>query len=232
MLVRHRVMIVSAICCALAATAVPSVALAHGGGGRYGYRVRLQNRAQRLCVEAGVPLNGQKRGEGRGPSGLSEAQVKELKTACEKLAAAYAAQRKADEAASKTFGEARTSDRTKLNGACPALTEHHERGAGEPIELSAACKEALKSYGTAVREAEKACRKALDEAGKTFATALSEFETAVKPVLTALETAAREHRHHHGEGSSGEGSGPSGRGQAGPAGWPGPGHREAGGGYR
>lgn len=226
MLVRPRVMILSTACCLLAVMAAPGAALAHGGAGRDGHGYgRPESRAQRLCAEAGVPLNGHVYGEGHGLSGLSETQVKELKAACEKLATAYAAQRKADEAASKALWEAFKSDRTKLNEACPALSEHHEPGSGGPTELSAACKEALKSYGVAVHEAQQSYRKAIEEAGKTFATALSEFEKAVKPIEESLQTATPED-HHHGQAPSGAGwPGAWQPGGAGPAGLPGGGQR-------
>ena len=80
-------------------------------------------------------------------SSLSEAQTKELVAACEKLAGAFAVKHKAIEGASKTFWEALKADRTKLDEACPALTEHHEHGFWEHNELSPACQEALKATG-------------------------------------------------------------------------------------
>jgi len=188
---RPRVVILSG-CLAMVAMAVPSAALAHGGGGghRRGHGPQ-GNRIQRVCAEVGAPLGGKPYGKGHGLADLSEAQVKELKAACEKLATAYTAQRKADEAASTHFKEALASARKTLDAACPALTEHHEPGGRRHKELSTACKEALKAYAATTKEARKVYRTALKEAGKTFQAALSGFETSTKSIFEALTKAAR-----------------------------------------
>lgn len=213
MLLRPRVVILSG-CLALAAMLVPAAALAHGGRGRDGRGPGLQgNRIQRACAEAGAPLSGKPYGESHGLTGLSEAQVKELKAACEKLGTAYTAQRKADEAASKVFKEALASARKKLDEACPALTEHHEFGRWNHTELSTACKEAFKAYATTAEEAQKVYRTALEEAGKTFQKALSEFETSTKSIFEALTKAAEsEHPGYYGRPSGGPPGFPGGRG--------------------
>lgn len=206
-----------AACCALSAVAaVPSVASAHGSiGGRRHHYMSFQARAAQLCAQAGVPLNGSAHWIGHGLSGLSETRLKELKAACEKLAAAYSAQRKSDEAAAKALQEARKTDRSKLGEACPALAQpsmpwmHHlDYG-----ELSTACKEAVKKYFASVGEAQKAFYKAVQEAHKPFRAALEEFEKAVKPILAVLQAAAQSHM------------------QATPGPWPSPGHGTYGGGY-
>lgn len=200
MSLRPRVVILSG-CLALAPMVAPAAALAHGGRGRDGRGPGLQgNRVQRVCAEAGAPLSGKPYGESHGLTGLTEAQVKELKAACEKLSTAYTAQRKADEAAWTVFKEALTSARKKLDEACPALTEHHEPGGwGHHTELSTACKEAFKTYATAAQEAQKVYRTALEEAGKTFQKALGEFETNTKSIFETLTKAAEsEHPGYNG----------------------------------
>lgn len=226
--IRRLATFVSAACCVLAAATMPAAASAHGGRGGHGY-AREQNRAQQLCAEAGVPLNGWTHSSGHSLSGLSETQVKELKAACETLATAYAAQRKADEAAAKAFEEARKSAFAKLKEACPSLAEHHYPPPGQG-ELSTACKEALKAYQTAVNEARNTYRKALEEAGKTFDVALSAFETATKPIVEALEAAAKANHRHQGQGPAGT-AGPWGSSpgaQAAPGFGPAPGYRGPG----
>lgn len=208
---RSRSTLVGAICCLLGVLALPNLALAHGagryrgaGGGRHASRVQL------VCAEAGVPLNGQAYGEAHGLSALSESQLKELKTACEALAAVSATQRKADEAAAKTLHEALQAARTKLDEACPTLAEHHWPGGWG--ELSSTCKEALKTAANAAHEAQKAFGKALEEAAKPFQAALSEFETKVKSILEALEAAGGQYPHGGGWGGlPGFRGGPAGR---------------------
>ncbi|HTY96013.1 MAG TPA: hypothetical protein VMB91_03160 [Solirubrobacteraceae bacterium] len=191
--------------CGLTALSVPSAALAHHGRGRFGHRADFGGRgAQGLCAEAGVPLNGHLNGpsgpwgghsdwQAQGLASLTETQTKELKSACEKLATAYAAKRTADAAAAKTVWEALKADATKLHEACPALAEHHEPG----FELSAACKEALTSFWTSAREAKKAYRAALEAAYKAFAPAVTEFETATAPLVAVL-AATTPGGHGHG----------------------------------
>lgn len=213
---RPRVLALSG-CLALACLVVPATASAHGGrGGRDGRGRSQGNSIQRVCAEVGAPLGGKTFGEAHGPSSLSETQTKELKAACEKLATAAAAQRTADEAASKTFQEQLASDHKKLDEACPALTEHHEFGSWHDTELSTACKEAFNTYGAAAHEAQKAYRGAVEEAGKTFQKALGEFETSTKPIFEALAKTAESER----PGPSGGRCGASGSG----GGWAGSQH--------
>ena len=198
MLIRSRVVMALVVAgCGLTAMSVPSVALAHHGRGRFdrfGPRAGFGGKgAQGLCAEAGVAMNGHLNGpggpwgghsnwDGQGLASLTETQTKELKSACEKLATAYAAKRTADGAAAKTLWEALKADATKLHEACPALAEHHEPG----FELSAACKEALTSFWTSAKEAKKAYRAAVEAADKAFAPALAEFETATAAIVAAL----------------------------------------------
>lgn len=193
---RPRSVLVGVLFCLLAALSLPGLATAHGlGRHNRDARYRPGGGADLVCAQAGVPLGRQGQG-GHGLSSLSESQLKELKAACEKLASASAAERKAVEAAAKTLHEALQVARTKLDEACPELTEHH--GIGGWGELSSACKEALKDAGTAAHEAQEAFGKVLAEATKTFQSALSGFETEVKPILETLEKAAMQHEQWGG----------------------------------
>jgi hypothetical protein len=214
MLIRPRVMAACAAVCVLTPMTLASTALAHRGSESFRrHDVFRAKQARSVCAQAGVALNGHVHGfnghaYGGGPdlSSLSETQIKELKTACEKLATAYGVERTADEASFKALWETLKAARTKLDAACPVLLERHERGFWGHTELSTACEEALKSYWTAAREAGKAYRTALQEAGKAFETALSEFEEGAKSILTALEAAETEHHFHPGQGFGGPGS--------------------------
>ena len=227
MLIRSRVVMALVVAgCGLTAMSVPSVALAHHGRGRFdrfGPRAGFGGKgAQGLCAEAGVAMNGHLNGpggpwgghsnwDGQGLASLTETQTKELKSACEKLATAYAAKRTADGAAAKTLWEALKADATKLHEACPALAEHHEPG----FELSAACKEALTSFWTSAKEAKKAYRAAVEAADKAFAPALAEFETATAAIVAALDAAAPS-GHVYGPGRRFGGYDPTGSGSGGP----------------
>jgi cytochrome c556 len=185
---------------ALASLLAPTAASAWGGGGgAFGRHGSQRELVQRVCSEAGAPLGGMPSGnwrarwrwhgleEGHGLSGLTEAQMKELKAACEKLGTAVKARRTADEAAFKTFSEALATARKKLDEACPALTEHHEG------ELSMACKEAIKTFVSSAQEAGKSLHTALEAASMTFQKALGEFETATKAIFEKLEVERIEH---------------------------------------
>jgi hypothetical protein len=236
MLIRPRVMTVSAAVCVLTAMTLTSTALAHPGSEHFRrHDVLRAKQAQGVCAQAGVPLNGEVHGSNghasgdlqgsnghasgevhgfnghasggaHHPSSLSETQTTELKAPCEKLATAYGVERKADEASSKVLWEGLEAARTKLDEACPALMERHEQGFWGHTELGPVCEEALKSYWTTAREAGKAYRTALQEAGKTFDTALGEFEEGAKSVLTALEAVQTEHDSHPGQGFGHSGS--------------------------
>jgi len=208
MLIPSRVVMALVVAvCGLTAMSVPSAALAHHGRGHFGRRADFGGKGARgLCAEAGVPMSGHLNGhdapwgdhpgwDGQGLASLTETQTKELKSACEKLAAAYAVKKTAEAAAAKTLWEALKADATKLHEACPALAEHHEPG----FELSTACKEALTSFWTSAKEAKKAFRAALEAAEKAFAPAVTEFETATAPIVAALE-AATPSGHIYGPG--------------------------------
>jgi hypothetical protein len=217
-------LIVPLACCAAAAIAVPVVASAHDPHGHGRFHSRPFSQVQKLCGEVGVPVNGHAmrhhHGFGlghRAPAGLSEAQLAQLKGACEKLAAAYQAENKSDEAAATTLLQAAITARNKLEAVCPR--HHHFLPTGD----TTACKEARKTYHATIREAKHAFRKALEEAKKTFEAALGEFEATVKPILETLEKGprfggGRHHHHHHGFGPTGS-TGPSGSsGLTGPSG--------------
>ena len=96
MLSSRRVLTLLGTCCAMAAVAMPVVALAHGGGGRQS--ARSLRGPERTCGEVGVSLGRGPHGGpyGNGHSSLSEAQVTALQTACNNLASAYATERGAD----------------------------------------------------------------------------------------------------------------------------------------
>lgn len=241
----RRQTLAASLACAAGAIAVPVVALAHDSHGRDHWRARPLSQAQKLCAQAGVPLASDSHGHGHvhlglghATPGLTEAQLAQLKAACEKLASAYAAERKADEGAEKAFLEVVVPARKKLDEACP---RHHHgflpvgstgptgptgaTGPAGPPEVSTACKEARKAFHTTVKEAEKPLRKALEEARKSFQTALGEFEAAVNPIIESLESGSPfgfgrlHHHHHHGFGPPGPG-GPT--GPVGPTGTTGP----------
>lgn len=240
MLIRPRVMGLAVAVCLMAPMAVASSAMAHRGRGHFRRHDVLRGKqAQGVCGQVGVPVNGHVRsfhwyrnGAPDSLSALTETQSKELTAACEKLAAAYAVKRKANEAAFKTLWEALKADRTKLDEACPAVTEHHE-WAWWKTELSPACKEALQAYWTAAHEAGKAFRTAHEEACKAFRAAVAEFETAVDPILAVLEAAQTEHQPHPEPGFAGPGQGNGGPqdNQGQDNGGPGHGYGGAGQGY-
>lgn len=239
----RRRMLIAPLACCVAAIAVPVVASAHDSHGHPRSHGRPLSQVQKLCDEVGVPLGvhplRHRHGLGLGhgaPVGLSEAQLAQLKSACEKLDAAYQADSKSAETAARTFLEAAIAARKQLAGVCPPH-HHHFTPAGStgpagptgatgptgPPEVSTACKEARKTYRMTLKEAKRSFRKALDEAKKAFQAALGEFETSAKPILETLETGPRfggghHHHHHHGFGPSGT-SGPSGStGLTGPTG--------------
>lgn len=225
MRIRPRVMALAVAACVLTPVAFADSALAHGGREHFRrHDVFRSTQAKGVCAQAGVAVNGHVRGMNwyrngaeNSVSSLTETQTNELKAACEKLATAYGVKRKAQEAAFKTLWEALKADRTKLDEACPALTEHHERGWWQ-TEISPACKEALQAYWTAAHEAGKAYRAVREETCKRFSAALTEFETATGPILATLEAAQTEHRFHPGQGSGvpGQGYGDPGQGYGGP----------------
>ncbi len=227
MLIGPRVMAVFAAACVLAPMTLTSAAQADRGA-RHLHRHDLFQSGQvsGVCAQAGVAVGDHvhafKRpdeAQNPGVSSLSETKTKELVAACEKLAGAFAVKQKAVEGASKTFWEALKADGTKLQEACPALTEHHEHGFWEQTELSPACQEALKTYWASAHEAGRAYRTAVQEACKTFHTALTEFEEATKSILAAIEAGEPEHHLQPVPGPAGPelpGAGTGDPGHAGP----------------
>ena len=234
MLIRPRVMAVFAAVCVLAPMTLASAAQAHRGA-RHLHRHDLFQSGQvsGVCAQAGVAVGDHVHAFKRldevqdpGVSSLGETQTKELVAACEKLAGAFAVEHKAVEGASKTFWEALKAARTKLQEACPVLTEHHAHGFWEQTELSPACQEALKTYWASAHEAGKAYRTAVEEACKAFHTALAEFEEATKSILAAIEAGESEHHLQPAPGPAGPelpGTGTGGPGHDGP-GFTGSGH--------
>ncbi len=239
----RRMLMVPATFC-VAAAAVPVVALAHEGHGRDHGRPPAQ--AQQLCAAAGVALSRHAHGHvhlfrhgGGHFRGLTEAQLAQLKAPCEKLASALVAERTADEAATLALIEAVRAARKSLAAVCPPYHHGFEggptgatgptgaSGPTGPTAVSAACKEARKTYHASVKEARNAYRKAITEANKAFAAASAEFETSVKPVLESAESTppprGHRHHHHHGFGPTGP-TGPTGgpTGASGPTGVSGP----------
>ena len=227
-MIRFRAATVVLSALTLMAMGAPGVAQAHHGRRQFGRRFASGRRdvsgggqgqsAQFLCAEEGVPLNGHAyqiahaAWAGQSTSGLTETQNKELASACEKLATANGVRRQADQAAAKASWEAVKADAAKLDEACPALTEHHTPGS-PPSELSAACKEALKSFWTAVHEAHATYRAATEAAAKPYDEALTEFETATASIVASLDAPQTQHVYHQGaDGGPGGGSGAGGSG--------------------
>jgi hypothetical protein len=254
----RRMLTVLGACVAVAAISVPVVALAHGGGASRRKYALAASHARQICRQAGVSLSGQSSDHhGRGHGGLSEAQVQALQTACDKLAAVYTTQRAADSAAFKTWRETVEAARAQLNSVCPPprRRHHHHRHHGTgatgptgpsgitgptgPTGSSAACREALKVYATAVKAASKIYRQAISTATSTLDTALEEFDTTVETVLgsgsmhhhrgtfptgpTGPSGYEHGHRHHYGPEGPTTPTGPTGpSGATGPSGTTGP----------
>src|SRR5271168_1930926 len=96
MLSSRRVLPLLLSTCAVAAVAMPVVALAHGSGGGGRRSIRSLTRAERLCGELGVFVNGRSHGDrplSAGRTQLNATQLQELTSACQKLASAYASER-------------------------------------------------------------------------------------------------------------------------------------------
>jgi hypothetical protein len=203
-----------------AAIALPVVAFAHPGRGGRGVE-RSAIKSQQVCAQVGVPLRGHGYGRfhrifARGRlKALNSAQTHQVAEACERLAAAYAAERSADRAARTALKDARSAASEKLKQACPSFHHHHGEGASEPTGStgptgpSTACQEALKTYRMTLDGAETTYHNALSAARQALAKALSEFESTVRPILESIEFPFRHHHHHHGMGPRGA-SGPTG----------------------
>ncbi len=220
---RVRSLIPLGACCAAAAIFLPVVALAHGSGGDGRRGSRSLSGPERTCGAVGVSLDGHSHGRHHDvrTGDLSATQVQALQTACNTLAAAYAAERSADGVASKEMQKAIEAALTQLNGVCPAPLDRHRHwfgptGATGPTGPSgptgptgstgssgptgatgptAACIEALETYRAAVATARKADRLAREAAAGPFDTALTEFEATVTGILGPEST--HHHHHHH-----------------------------------
>jgi hypothetical protein len=132
MLSSRRVLTLLGASGAVAAVAMPVVALAHqsGGGGR-GSAHSLSTPKQ-ICRMVGVPLNGNSHSarHANDSASLTETQVQEMKTACAKLAAAYAVERSAEKAAFTANQQALEPELAQLNSACPRRHDHGHHGHG------------------------------------------------------------------------------------------------------
>jgi hypothetical protein len=218
---------------AVAAVAIPAVAAAHNGGGGGRRSAHSLSGPKRICREVGTPLNGSSRGDlhasGYGNGSLTEVQVTALKTACGKLAPAYAAERSADSVAYNANRPALEAERSQLDTACPRWYGHggrHGDGAtgstgatgatgatgstspiGETVSTAptVACEEARNAF----KATEEAYRQAKETAATALDAALTEFENTVKATLGSELTRGPHHHHHHGAGSTGP-SGPTG----------------------
>src|SRR5271168_1428160 len=133
MLSSRRVLPLLLSTCAVAAVVMPVVALAHGSGGGGRRSTRSLTRAERLCGELGVFVNGRSHGDylvGARHTQLNETQVQELTSACQKLASAYAIQRTAEGAPLNAEHQALKAALIQLDGVCPAWPGHHGDGSG------------------------------------------------------------------------------------------------------
>ncbi len=245
----RRMLIVPAACCATAAS-VPVVALAHDDHGHGRWPPILQPSAAALrscrCPAFGPqarPLPSHFVTALGRLSGLTEAQLAQLKAPAKSSLSANATARKADAAAAHALLEAARAARksstryarriiTFRAGTTGATGPTGASGPTGPTEVSTACKEARKSYHATLKEAKKAYRNG-DLGGKRrFRRGAAEFEAAVKPILESLESPGRgrghRHHHHHGFGPTGptgpdRTAGPTGSsGPTGPSGPSGP----------
>jgi hypothetical protein len=245
MLSLRRILLLLAACCAVAVTAVPTLASANGGTyGRWfpASRQAHMRGAKRICRLVGAPLGGSA-GEPRpgllASGKLTETQVKELQAACNSLAAAFTADRTAVAAAAKTRREAVEAARAKLNGVCPPSSLpwshhdawwHHEEAATTQ-EISAACEEALKAYRASVQAADESFQKTSSEAAKTFFAALSQFETTVQGILGPAASNSHYPQPGNRQGNEPSSTGPCGHHQE-PGNWSGSGNGSSGSGSR
>ena len=222
MLSSRRVLTLLIASCAVAAVAMPVVALAHGGGGpqrRFGHP---QSGPKQVCRKVGVSLSGSAHSglPGDGHGSLTEPQVQALQAACDKLAPAYATELSTDGVALSSLHQAIEAALAHLTGVCPLSGRHgghHEAGPTGPTGAtgatgstgstgamgSTACMEARKASSAAVTAAEQSFRQTTNEARKTFAPALKEFEVTVDATLGSGLRHPHHHGRHGGNGSTG-----------------------------
>ncbi len=231
MLSSRRVLTLLGASCVVAAAAMPVVAAAHDGGGGGRRSAHSLRGPKQICRKVGVSLNGGTHGAqpGSSYSALTETQIQELTTACNKLRAASATERLADSAALETYQQSLEPQLAELASACPRWHGHHghggtgSTGATGPTGStgttgpSTACQEARSALNAKVKANWPAYRQKRDEAETTFAAAVTEFEETVK---TLLGPGSFGHRHHHHRmGAPGGPTGPTGpTGSSGPTG--------------
>jgi hypothetical protein len=195
-----RMLISLAACCAAAAMAIPTVAIARDGG------VLARSQSARftgpgdpqICPKIGsLVLDARSRFDRRAGDGLGEAQLQALQAACNKLAAAFEAERNADVAAGAAYQAAIAAARGQLSRACPQpsgprrfdyatdrdFTIEPADSTGPIYKIPTPCEEARKAYDEAVDAADDALQQAREEAAQEFQTALEEFEATVQSVL-------------------------------------------------
>ena len=212
---------------AVTAVAMPVVAVAHGGGDGAGRSAHSLSGAKRLCRQVGVPLNGSSHSarHANSDSNLTETQVQELQTACTKLAAAYAIERAADNAAFAANQQALEPELSQMIAACPRWhrhDRHHGSGTTGPsgptgatgatgsagataaddstgptgaTGPSAACEQARSALEAKVRATRASYRQAKTAAATAFDAALTEFDATVQATVGA--DFLHGHHHHH-----------------------------------
>ncbi len=224
MLSSHRVLTVLAASGAVAALAMPVVAIAHDGGGGGRGPSRSLSGAKRICREVGEPLGGASHSglHDNGYGSLTETQVTELKTACAKLASAYKIEREEDLAAFKANQLALGPELAQLNAACPGRHDHWHHGrdtsgatgatgstgstgstgaTGVVNETVPAPTIACEEARSKVKETKATYRQARKAAATKFDPVLTEFEATVKAILGP--DPAYGHHHHHRGGTTG-----------------------------
>jgi hypothetical protein len=127
MLSSRRVLTLLGASGAVAAVAMPVVALAHQGGGGGRGSAHSLSAPKQICRMVGVPLNGNSHSarHANSSASLTEMQVQEMNTACAKLAAAYAVERSAAKAVFTANQQALEPELAQLNSACPRPHHHH-----------------------------------------------------------------------------------------------------------
>ncbi len=229
MLSSHRVLTMLAASGAIAAVAIPAVAVAHdggrGGGGGRRRSAHSPSGPGRICREVGAPLKGVSQDglHANGFANLTETQVTELTATCGKLATAYGELHKADEAAAQLL----EPELSQLNAACPrwhgpdrrnwtgatgstgstgATGSTGSTGAtGSTASTGASgpssvCEQARSAFDAKLSAVGGTYRQGERQAATNFDTALAEFEATVKAILGP--DFEHGHRHHRG-GSTG-----------------------------
>lgn len=226
MLSSRRVLTLLGASCAVAVVAMPVLAVAHDGGSGGRRSAHSLSGPKRICKKLGVSLNGSSHSarHSNGFSSLTEMQVQELKTACNKLAGAYAIKRSAETAAFNANQQALEPELSRLNAACPRWHRHDRRhgsdrtGATGPTgptgetgatgsahasdstgstgatSPTVACEQARTAFDAKVRATRASYRQAKTAAATAFDAALTEFQATVTTTLGADFTHGR---HHH-----------------------------------